>query len=259
MADYTENYGFKKPSGSDKFSIEDFNGNMDMIDAAISQSSTSGQSEPAVAALSADALTSEAVTAEYYPPQNWTYEKGEGSVSTTLTVQAKEKGLMIVAVSYNCLDSNSLTVRLSGEGWTKLHTSASLQDYFTVIDIYTKPVEAGSHEISITQKNTGTLFYAHAFCLYDAVSAEVVKDMGTSKASYTADVGTVGKRRLYFTQQGPSATKGLTVENLPDCGIIDSIYLATVWDICFAETSAPTLKYSSGPMGVVIMEVTMEG
>ena len=32
MASFTENLGLKKPDRSDRFSIEDFNGNMDIID-----------------------------------------------------------------------------------------------------------------------------------------------------------------------------------------------------------------------------------
>lgn len=32
MASFTENLGLKKPDRTDRFSIEDFNGNMDIID-----------------------------------------------------------------------------------------------------------------------------------------------------------------------------------------------------------------------------------
>lgn len=35
MATYTDNYGLKKPEGTDIYNIEDFNGNADAIDAAL--------------------------------------------------------------------------------------------------------------------------------------------------------------------------------------------------------------------------------
>ena len=42
MADYTENFNLKKPARTDKFSIADFNENMDKIDSAIKENGGGG-------------------------------------------------------------------------------------------------------------------------------------------------------------------------------------------------------------------------
>lgn len=258
MADYTENYGFKKPARTDRFDIADFNGNMDMIDAAIAQSAGSPQTTPTVPTLltiSTPAPVAE--TADYIPPQEWAYDTGQGAVGTTLTVNAQKSGLLVAAVQYGALDSNEIS--LSGDGWTRTARSGSLMNYFTVMDIYTKPVSAGEHTVTITQLKTGSLFYAHAICLYGAGSIEVIKNAGTSSGSYTytAEAGTAGKRRLYFLQQAVESNK-LTVKDLPDCGIIDTTYLATIWDIYFADAFSPTFVYSKSYFGYIICEITMK-
>lgn len=258
MADYTENYGFKKPARTDRFHIADFNGNMDMIDAAIAQSAGGPQTTPAVPTLLTISAPAPVVeTVDYIPPQEWAYDTGQGTVGTTLTVNAQKSGLLVAAVQYGALDSNAIS--LSGDGWTRAARSGSLMNYFTVMDIYTKPVSAGEHTVTITQNKTGSLFYAHAICLYGAGSIEVIKNAGTSSSSYTytAEAGTAGKRRLYFLQQGAEKNV-LTVKDLPDCGIIDTTYLATIWDIYFADAFSPTFVYSKSQFCYVICEITMK-
>jgi hypothetical protein len=51
LASFTEKLGLKKPDRSDKFSIEDFNGNMDIIDTIPDMAS--GQSVPVGTAYAA--------------------------------------------------------------------------------------------------------------------------------------------------------------------------------------------------------------
>lgn len=258
MADYTENYGFKKPARTDRFDIADFNGNMDMIDAAIAQSAGGPQTTPTVPTLLTISTPAPVVeTVDYIPPQEWAYDTGQGAVGTTLTVNAQKSGLLVVAVQYGALDSNAIS--LSGDGWTRTARSGSLMNYFTVMDIYTKPVSAGEHTVTITQNKTGSLFYAHAICLYGAGSIEVIKNAGTSSSSYTytAEAGTAGKRRLYFLQQGAEKNV-LTVKDLPDCGIIDTTYLATIWDIYPADAFSPTFVCSKSQFCYVICEITMK-
>lgn len=51
MASFTENLGLKKPDRSNRFSIEDFNGNMDIIDTIPDMAS--GQSPVGVSAVNA--------------------------------------------------------------------------------------------------------------------------------------------------------------------------------------------------------------
>lgn len=82
---------------------------------------------------------------------------------------------------------------------------------------------------------------------------------GTSSSSYTytAEAGTAGKRRLYFLQQGAEKNV-LTVKDLPDCGIIDTTYLATIWDIYPADAFSPTFVYSKSYFCYVICEITMK-
>lgn len=256
MADYTENYGFKKPARTDRFNIADLNGNMDMIDAAIAQSAgrtASAPSTPTLMTLSAPSSAAE--KAGYIPPPQWAYDTGQGAAGVDLTVNARKSGLLVVAVQYSPLDSNKLS--LSGDGWTKIRKSGALGNYATVIEIYTKPVTAGEHTVTVTQQKTGSLLYAHAFCLYGARSLEVINDTGTSGKSYAVQAGTAGKRRLYFLQQGAQSNT-LTVTDLSDYGMIDSTYLTTIWDIYFADTSAPTFTYSKAILGLVVCEVTME-
>lgn len=255
--DNTKNLDLKLLDPQDYFDEGTFNDNFSKIDDAFG-GGIGSQTTPAVPTLltiSTPAPVAE--TADYIPPQEWAYDTGQGAVGATLTVNAQKSGLLVAAVQYGALDSNEIS--LSGDGWTRTARSGSLMNYFTVMDIYTKPVSAGEHTVTITQLKTGSLFYAHVFCLYGAGSIEVIRNATSSTGSYTytAEAGTAGKRRLYFLQQAVESNK-LTVKDLPDCGIIDTTYLATIWDIYSADAFSPTFVYSKSYFGYIICEITMK-
>lgn len=59
MASFTENLGLKKPDRSDKFSIEDFNGNMDIIDGIPDMISSGGGLESGKSAMLLSGFTAD--------------------------------------------------------------------------------------------------------------------------------------------------------------------------------------------------------
>ena len=186
-------------------------------------------------------------TARFVPMNRWNYwQETDDNAKTTATVTANPSApcLLVAAVMHR-----DETVSIEGDGWTKVVKSQDATSggaYNQWITVWTKPVAAGSHSVTVTQSSEARMSLK-AIALYQAESLTIVDNTVLASVPYTPAAKT-GKRRLYALSSVRAATDTIAVTasySGIDLRSANEIRFSAFYDYDTESSAVPSFSYYS--------------